>query len=90
MERGGERQAPIRCSSHTRDPVTRIHGGCGFLVTACKKTRGGNDKWKVTSTVVEHVNCSLKEPPRGPGVSDLRPAVDTIVKAYPKITAEAL
>ena len=90
MERGGGRQASVRCSGHTRDPVTRLHAGCGFRITACKQTRGGSDEWKVTSVVPEHVNCSLKRPPRGPGVADLRPAVDPIVKANPKITAEAL
>ena len=36
------------------------------------------------------MNCSLKGPPRGPGVAELRPAADAIVKANPKITAEAL
>ena len=42
VERGGGRQASVRCSGHTRDPVTRIHGGCGFLISARKQTRGGN------------------------------------------------
>ena len=90
VERGSGRQASVRCSGYTRDPVTSIHGGCGFRITACKQTRGGSDEWKVTSTVAEHVNCSLKGPPRGPGVAELRPAADAIVKANPKIAAGAL
>ena len=43
----------------------------------------------MTRTVAEHVNYSLKGLPRGPGVEELRPAVDAIVKANPIITVEA-
>ena len=90
VERGGGRQAAVRCASHVRDPVTKEHGGCGFRVTACKQTRGGVDQWKVTGVLDEHVNCSMKGPPRGPGVAELRAAGNPIVQGNPKITAGAL
>ena len=44
----------------------------------------------MTSTVAGHANCSLNGPPQGPGVAELRLAADAIVKANPKITAEAI
>ena len=85
MGGGTRRRAPSICPI-----LTRIHGGCGFRITARKQTRGGNDEWNVTSTIAEHVNCSLKGTTRGPGVAEVQPAADAIVKANPKITAEAL
>ena len=84
VERGGGRQAAVKCASHVLDPVTKEHGGCGFRVTACKQTRGGVDEWKVTRVLDEHVNCSMKGPSRGPGVAELRATGNPIIQEQPK------
>lgn len=101
VDKGGARQAGVRCAGHNHDPNTKVHGGCGFRITVCKQTRvrGGSTtnsissdqvSWKVTSVVDEHVNCSGKAPPRRPGVAEIRAAGHPIISNNPKITASAL
>lgn len=100
VDKGGARQAGVRCAGHDHDPVTKVHGGCGFRITVCKQTRGSGGSntdssseqltWKVTSVVDEHVNCSGKGPPRRPGVAEIRAAGHPIISNNPKITASAL
>lgn len=100
VDKGGARQAGVRCAGHDHDPNTKVHGGCGFRITVCKQTRGREGSktdnisdqllWKVTSVVDEHVNCSGKGPPRRPGLAEIRAAGHPIISKNPKITALTL
>ena len=52
--------------------------------------RGGTDEWKVTNVIDEHVDCSMKGPTRGLGVSELRDFRYPIVTCNPKVPGKGL